>query len=391
MSAYAQLLNIDLVVPEKLSHFAADCISEEIPQKRTYRDELRKYVEQKDTKQLIATLFANIDSVLQKSGEEEVDSFIQASVSVMYTLSEDGVDHTDSIASMVSSLVSSTGKPKLRLCALVTLLNLVVETNTKYSILTAIFQVALSTSQPKLVTHFHNRIDEWIASWGLSVAEKRNIYQTMSELLSGDGQSSVALVYLIKYFNTYMGQKYPIEVEAVAITAVLSAIKSPVSSFADRNALFESFSRQSLGGDLASLVNLLRIICVGKLSDFTAIASQKPAFLTQYNIDADHVEYNMRLMSLCSLGCEKTIITYREIAATLAVDEAEVEDWVVDAVGQGLMEAHMDQSTSVVCVSRSAHRSFGMDQWMSVQEKLRHLRSKVSAVLDAVKKHSSER
>ena len=61
----------------------------------------------------------------------------------------------------------------------------------------------------------------------------------MSELLSNDGQSSVGLVYLIKYFNTYTGQKYPVEVEAVATTAVLSAIKSPVSSFADRSALYE--------------------------------------------------------------------------------------------------------------------------------------------------------
>ena len=38
---------------------------------------------------------------------------------------------------------------------------------------------------------------------------------------------------------------------------------------------------------------------------------------------------------------------------------------------------------------RSAHRSFGIDQWKTVQEKLKSLRSKVSSVLDAVKKHTT--
>ena len=61
----------------------------------------------------------------------------------------------------------------------------------------------------------------------------------MSELLSSIGETSKSLTYLIKFFNTYIGQKYPEDVEVIAITAVLSAIKSPIASFADRSALLE--------------------------------------------------------------------------------------------------------------------------------------------------------
>ena len=70
MSAYAQLLNIDPAIPEKLSHFAADCISDEIQAKKAYHDELLSLLETKDARQLITTLFTNIDSILLKSTEE---------------------------------------------------------------------------------------------------------------------------------------------------------------------------------------------------------------------------------------------------------------------------------------------------------------------------------
>ena len=64
----------------------------------------------------------------------------------------------------------------------------------------------------------------------------------MSEVLSSDSQTSIALSYLIKYFKTFAGQKYPADVEEIAIKAVVSAVKSPVASFGDRSALLEVMS-----------------------------------------------------------------------------------------------------------------------------------------------------
>ena len=61
----------------------------------------------------------------------------------------------------------------------------------------------------------------------------------MSEILAIDGQTSLSLIYLIKFFDTYLNQKFPNDIEVVAITAIVSAIKSPVSSFQDRLALLQ--------------------------------------------------------------------------------------------------------------------------------------------------------
>jgi hypothetical protein len=75
--------------------------------------------------------------------------------------------------------------------------------------------------------------------WSLDVTQKRSLLHSMSEILSSDNQNSVALSFLIKYFKTFSGEPLPSEVEIVAQSAVVSAIKSPVASYADRSALLQ--------------------------------------------------------------------------------------------------------------------------------------------------------
>lgn len=75
--------------------------------------------------------------------------------------------------------------------------------------------------------------------WKLSLLQSRNLYQKISELLAIDGLTSIALMYLIKFFKTYGIESYPPDVEEIAIQAILQAIKSPVSAFTDRTALLE--------------------------------------------------------------------------------------------------------------------------------------------------------
>lgn len=173
-----------------------------------------------------------------------MESFIQAAIAVLYTTrSDDEEDDRQTIKSttstIISSLTANKSNTRLRLKALLALLNLVSETDIKYDILLSLLDFAISTNNSRLVSHFHHRVEQWIVNWQLSILQRRNLYQKISELLSADNQNSLSLIFLIKYFDTYAGETYPVEVEIIAQTAVLSAIKSPVSSFTDRSALLE--------------------------------------------------------------------------------------------------------------------------------------------------------
>ncbi len=68
-------------------------------------------------------------------------------------------------------------------------------------------------------------------------------------------------------------------------------------------------------------------------------------------------------------------------AVRVQVREEEVEEWVVDAIRLGLIDARMDQSRQEVRVASAIHREFGPDQWPKLQHRLHLWRDNVAAYL----------
>ena len=76
MSAYAQLLNIDLNVSENLSAFVVHCVASADEQsaatKKNLGEELKLYIEARQTKEFIAKIFSDLDSILSNCNEEGI-------------------------------------------------------------------------------------------------------------------------------------------------------------------------------------------------------------------------------------------------------------------------------------------------------------------------------
>lgn len=71
------------------------------------------------------------------------------------------------------------------------------------------------------------------------MADRRSLYRLVSEIMVGEDKTPLALRYLVKFFGTFSEERFPADVESLAKVSVINAIKSPVSSFSDRNALLE--------------------------------------------------------------------------------------------------------------------------------------------------------
>jgi hypothetical protein len=103
----------------------------------------------------------------------------------------------------------------------------------------AIFNYSRTTEQTKLIAHFYSKYDEWIASWSITVEQQRNLLKSIAQALEQNGQHSLALSALIRFFKSFSGVQYPTEVQTLIANAVLNAIKSPLALFGDRSALLE--------------------------------------------------------------------------------------------------------------------------------------------------------
>ncbi len=100
----------------------------------------------------------------------------------------------------------------------------------------------------------------------------------------------------------------------------------------------------------------------------------------------------MKLLSICSLAAQATnkIVSYQTIATTLKISNDEVEDWIIDAISQNLIDGSMDQTNNTLTVSRYTHRSFGLNQWKLLQQKLRDLRKQVHNVKETIQRSNVE-
>ena len=381
------LVNVDADTATKLAQYISQLNGG--TEDKEFTAACKSLISEAKTEELIAKFLTKRTAIFAIESDNDVTGCIDGIVSVMFTLREN-VDSVPLAKQILQALAEdTTTRTKLRLRCMVSLFNLTSIGKSKYDILIEIFRYALSTNQLSDVSKFHEHVEEWMLLWQCQQLEKRALYQVVSDVLSKDRKESLALHFLILYFSTFGGETFPSDVQLIATTALVSAIKSPVSSLDDRNALLESFSKQQATGALGSLVELLRILCTGTLEAYHAFAAANASVFTTHKIDAKEVAHAVGLLTLCSLGASQSTLPYDTIAQALKIDVQDVEMWVVEAISLGLLEASMDQFEGVVTVNRYAHRSFGTEQWKSLQIRLKALRATVAGVLESSKKYTT--
>lgn len=241
-----------------------------------------------------------------------------------------------------------------------------------------------------VVSQLHDKVEGWIALWNLPVEDERALLKLIVESLSKSRQDLQSRKFLVRFLHTYDSAEFPADVQGIALEAALSAVKSDASAYEDRSLMLEGLSRQkNLFADLTVLVGLLRVLCTGTLGEYRAFQQQNAAALQRLGTNADQTLHTMRLMTLCAFCMGKQKVSYADIASRLEVDVADVEEWVVQAIASGLIDASMDQSGAVVHIARSFHGSFGKEQWQQLHARLIDWRRSVAAVLSTMKKQDS--
>lgn len=259
---------------------------------------------------------------------------------------------------------------------------------------------AIKNDQSSLVAQFESNVSKWATAWSLTVPEQQELYLLMANTLFAAKQDSRALFFLTQHLNSFQpGEAYPQEVVKVATRAVVTAITAPVSLYKDRHELHKTLAgHTTTDSSLLKLIELLRIYCEGTVDTYIQFYSSNNALFNEFSLSHDTSLKNMRLLGLCVLAARSTTsagatqeLSYSDIAAALDVSSDEdVEEWVVEAISNGLLTASMDQLNRVIVVSRSVRVSFEKEEWVTLQEKLSLWRSNLTGVLDVMKSHQNK-
>lgn len=190
--------------------------------------------------------------------------------------------------------------------------------------------------------------------WGFDDSQQQNLYRTIATVFFEVGQKKKALDVTVHFLKSLDDAISAADAESIVKPAILAAINSNSSDFKQRANLFEALGMQRLPGDLMTLSSLLRILCDGSVADWkTFIAnSSNEAVLKTYDISAAVIERKVRVFTLASLAVDSAnkTLTFATIASALQISEEDVEEWVVEAISEGVVQAAINQMNGTVTV-----------------------------------------
>lgn len=386
MTSYTTLVNVDADTAPKLVQIIASLLDSN--DSNDFITQCNDLITTTNTSGLIDVILNKKDLLFNVEKEKDIEAIFQALVSLIFTL-EEGIDTVPIINKIMDIITSSTEKPLLRLKVLVNIFNLTFVTTSKYDAIISIYKYAIDTKQTNVVSNYHSRVEGWVKAWDLSIEQKRQLYLLVSTGLGKSGHISLCLNFHIRFFETFADGQFPSDVLPLAITTVVSAIKSHIDAFNDRNTIIECVAFKNQKGTLGNLIELLSIICRGSLDDYDKYVVSNKGLLDEHLIDVNEIGSNMKLLTLCSLAVQQNVIPYTTISKALKIDVTDVDNWIVEAVSLNLFDGSMDQNSQVLNVSRCVHRSFDNEDWKKVQNKLTFLRKNVLAVVSSISKHNA--
>lgn len=209
------------------------------------------------------------------------------------------------------------------------------------------------------------KVQQLLAEWRSSKRESRELLLAVADASSAQQQQEALLAYLA----TFPVREPELELKRVEQAAV-NAIRDPVTCvFVPQFAWLEN-------------AKLLELASVSTLDEYVKFSKANAGFEQSVpGLDAGKQLEKMRLFALAGLGLEQR--TYAEVAAALQIPEAEVERWVVRAIGSGVVEAKMDQVKQTVTVvhlaTACAKFTPSKEQWAALAAKLNKCKSALAS------------
>ncbi|CAG8802157.1 35305_t:CDS:2 [Gigaspora margarita] len=252
----------------------------------------------------------------------------------------------------------------------------------RYDVFVAILDIATKNDEIETILPQLPRLDTWVKEWSISTEQVRELYLTVSNKLKEAGEIKRSHDFLLKYLATYTSSDDLSVAKSAASRAVIEAIQLPeILSFED---LLELDTIQALKNE--EVFELLKVFLSGNLKEYKQFVDTNPGAVEKLGLSNEDNTRKIRLLTLASLASEHVAseITYQTIAKALEIEEDEVEMWTIDVIRAHLIEAKVNQVRKTILVNRSTYRTFTMNQWQQLSDKLDGWKQSLADILQVI-------
>ncbi len=279
-----------------------------------------------------------------------------------------------------ATAVGSSGADALALSVLVRAYNAFpVRSAARLDTLVATLNFAASVGKTEsLAAALKGKHEAISQEYGLRGAALRTFLLALSKLHAKPSRESFGL--LTAYLQSFAGEdasavKKDKEAESVAKRAAAELVSCPELFKCDFFAAIGGLSGSKVHGLMAALVE-------SDVAKMRAFCSGNKAFLSELSLSEEQCMDKVRLLALATMGAQnaRRSMSYKDVVSSLDISESDVELWLIKAIGLKLLEGRMDQLHQVFNVQKTAHKTFGGDEWASLERKLGNIHENVAGV-----------
>lgn len=250
-----------------------------------------------------------------------------------------------------------------------------------YTLLTNVLKLVKLSGQVRYFNLDITQISDWLAQWKSDVGEQRDLFRLLHEAFTalGNGEKAIkALVHLLKLY----GENEGVEAKADAHICVISHIAQPNIFIMDH--LLDLHPIKALDGQL--IHELLQIFVSGDLNDYLDFYSANTDFVEHLSVSHEQNKRKLRLLTLASIceGAEE--IEFSKLADRLNLEKDEIEPFIIEAIGSGLVKGKINEPEGRFTVSTSINRCFGQSQWSVIKDRLELWQKNLQVVRESLSK-----
>jgi translation initiation factor 3 subunit M len=124
---------------------------------------------------------------------------------------------------------------------------------------------------------------------------------------------------------------------------------------------------QALAG--TTWFQLLSVFVSGNLGDYMELYSHKKEFIDE-RLDHKACVSKMSLLTFLTMASQQSQISFSDLESTIDINEDDIEDFVVEAIQNGLVHAKIDQVNQMVVIRSCSRRTFSESEWLELRNKM---------------------
>lgn len=222
--------------------------------------------------------------------------------------------------------------------------------------------------------------------WNITNEQRINIYKHCIEILVSNDETLSAYDLILKTISLVGSDKDKIEQnEELVKKGITIALQHPKIVNFDVLYTLPAVKLLTESKKADKLYELLHIFTYDALNEYSEWESKNKAFLESSKIEADICKNKMMYLAVCVQANQDNVISYDKLSDIVGIPRDQVEEWIIDAIVNKIIDARLDQENECIIVSFISQRNMNdPKEWQRLQQKLQNMQNKNSIVMSII-------